>query len=155
VKLERVLTLLGDPNIVIEDSTVTPKGIQPGQAYVLENSVSFQRADQPYYRRWFVNAKLPTEFSPEKELSLGENPEVLGTVDQRSGETFAIMLLTPPLKTELKTQRHSGFFRIRYPDFTIAGHGVQYRTAYYFGKESPARLGALLKIVNTPVEAAE
>src|SRR5207302_8519910 len=133
-----VLTLLGNQNIVIEDSTDTPKGIQPGQAYVLENSASFQQADQPHYRRWFVNAKLPTEFSSEKEMSLGENPEFFGTIDKRSGETFAIMLLTPPLKTELKTQRHSGFFRIRYPDFTISGQGVQYRTAYYFGKESPS-----------------
>ncbi|PYV95622.1 MAG: hypothetical protein DMG86_21455, partial [Acidobacteria bacterium] len=78
-----------------------------------------------------------------------------GTINQRSGETFAIMLLTPPLKTELKTQRHSGFFRIRYPDFTIAGQAGQYRTAYYFGKESPARLGALLRIINTRVEEAK
>jgi|GEM_PF-953105 len=155
VKLERVLSLPGDRNVVIQDSTVTPKGIQPGQAYVLENSVSFQQADQPHYRRWFTNAKVPTEFSPGKELSLGENPEFFGTIDQRSGETFAIMLSTPPLKTELKTQRHSAFFRIRYPDFTIAGHGGQYRTAYYFGKESPARLGALLKIVSTRVEEAK
>jgi len=76
-------------------------------------------------------------------------------MDQRSGETFAIMLVTPPLKTQLKTQRHSALFRIRYPDFTIAGHGAQYRTAYYFGKESPARLGALLKIVNTRVKEAK
>jgi len=30
----------------------------------------------------------------------------------------------------------------------------QYRTAYYFGKESPARLGELLKIVNTRVREA-
>jgi len=149
VTLERVLSLAGDRNIVIQDSTVTPKGIQPGQAYVLENSVSFQQAHQPHYRRWFTNARVPTEFSPEKEISLGENPEFFGTRDQRSGETFAIMLLTPPLKTQIKTQRHSGFFRIRYPDFTIAGHGYQYRTAYYFGKESPVRLGALWEILNT------
>jgi len=155
VKLERVLSLPRDRNIVIQDSTVTPKGIEPGQAYVLENSVSFQQANQPHYRHWFMNAKVPTEFSPEKELALGENPEFFGTMDQRSGETFAIMLVTPPLKTQLKTQRHSALFRIRYPDFTIAGHGAQYRTAYYFGKESPARLGALLTIVNTRVEEAK
>jgi hypothetical protein len=155
VTLERVLSMVGDQNIVIQDSTVTPKGIQPEQAYVLENSVSFQQADQPHYRRWFTNTLVPTEFSPEKELSLGENPEFFGTIDQRSGETFAIMLLTPPLKTEIKTQHHSGFFRIRYPDFTIAGHGYQYRTAYYFGKQSPARLGALWEIVNTPGEEAK
>jgi hypothetical protein len=117
--------------------------------------VSFQQANQPHYRRWFTNARVPTAFSPEKELSLGENPEFFGTIDQRSGETFAIMLLTPTLNAELKTQRHSGFFRIRYPDFTIAGLGGQYRTAYYFGKESPAHLGALLKIVNTRLEEAK
>ena len=152
VKLERVLSLLGDQNIVIQDSTVTPKDVHPGQAYVLENSVSFQQADQPQYRRWFVSAEAPTEFTPEKELSLGENPKVVGTIDQRSGELFAIMLLTPPLKTQLKTEHHSGFFRIRYPDFTIAGHAVHYRTAYYFGKASPARLGALSKIANKRVE---
>ena len=152
VKMERVLSLLGDRNIVIQDSTVTPKDVQPGQAYVLENSVSFQQADHPKYRRWFMNAEVPTEFVPEKELSLGENPKVVGTIDQRNGEIFAIMLLTPPLKTQLKTERHSGLFRIRYPDFTIAGHAAHYRTAYYFGKGSPARLGALSKIINTRVE---
>jgi hypothetical protein len=107
VKLERVLSLLGDRNVVIQDTTVTPKGIQPGQAYVLENSASFQQADQPHYRSWFVDAKRPTEFLPEKERALAKNPEYFGTLDQRSGETFAIMLLSPPLKTELKTQRHS------------------------------------------------
>jgi len=155
VTLERVLTLPGDLNVVIQESTVTPKAIGPGQAYVLENSVSFQQADQSAYRQWFMNSRLTAEFSPERELSPVENPEFFGTVDQRSGETFAIMLLTPPLKTQLKTQQHSGFWGIRYPDFTIAGHQAQYRTAYYFGKESPARLGALLKIVKTRVEEAK
>ena len=102
-----------------------------------------------------MDTKRPTEFPPEKELALAKNPEYFGTLDQRSGETFAIMLLSPPLKTELKTQRHSGFFRIRYPDFTTAGQGAQYRTAYYFGKESPARLGPLLKIVNARADEAK
>jgi glycosyl hydrolase family 35 len=153
-KVERILSLPGDQNIVIQESTVTPRGIEPGQAYVLENSVSFQQADQAYYRRWFMNGKALTEFLPEKELAL-ENPEFFGTLDQRSGESFAIMLLTPPLKTQLQTRRHSGFFRIRYPDFTVAGHGVQYRVAYYFGKESPARLGGLLKTINHRVDEAK
>ena len=152
VKVQRVLSLPGDQNIVIEDSTITPKSIEPGQAYVLENSVSFQQADQPHYRRWFMNGKAPTAFSAEKELSFAENAEFFGTIDQRNGETFAIMPLTPPLKTQLKTQRHSGFFRIRYPDFTVAGCAAHYRTAYYFGKESTANLGALLKVVNKRLE---
>jgi hypothetical protein len=152
VKVERVLSLPGDQNIVIQDSTVTPNGVQPGQAYILENSLSFQQADRPHYRRWFVNANVPTEFPPDKELSLNDVPQFFGTIDRRSGETFAIMPLTPPLKTQLNTRRHSGFVRIRYPDFTTAGQAAHYRTAYYFGKERPVRLGALLKIVNTRLE---
>jgi len=99
-----------------------------------------------------MNGKAPTAFSAEKELSFAENAEFFGTIDQRNGETFAIMPLTPPLKTQLKTQRHSGFFRIRYPDFTVAGCAAHYRTAYYFGKESTANLGALLKVVNKRLE---
>jgi hypothetical protein len=31
VKMERVLTLPGDQNVVIEDTTITPKGVEPGQ----------------------------------------------------------------------------------------------------------------------------
>lgn len=147
VKLQRVLTLRGDQNVVIQDTTLTPAAIQTGQAYVLENSVSFQQADKPYYRRWFVNGKTPSEFSPEKELPLGEAAKFFGTLDRRSGETFAIMLLTPPQKAELKTQRHSAFFRVTYPDFTTAGEETRYRTGYYFGKENPARIGPLMKSV--------
>ena len=149
VRMERVLSLPGDQNIVIEDSTVTPTAIASGQGYVLENSVSFQQADQPHYRRWFVNGNVPAEFPREKELALGNNPKFFGTIDQRSGETFAIMPLTPALKTQLNTRRHSAFFRIQYPDFTAAGRGSHYRTAYYFGRENPARLDALLRVATT------
>jgi len=151
VKMERVLTLPGDQNVVIEDTTITPKGVEPGQAYVLENSMSFQQADQPHYRRWFIPGKAPAEFSPEKELVFEKAPELFATVDQSSGDTFAIMLLTPPLKTQLRMQRHSAFFRITYPDFTVAGQRSHYRTAYYFGKEGPASLGALLKTISAQI----
>ncbi len=147
VKLQRVLSLRGDQNVVLQDTTVTPAAIQSGQAYVLENSVSFQQADKPYYQRWFVNGKTPSEFSPEKELPLGEAAKFFGTLDRRSGETFAIMLLTPPQTTQLKTQRHSAFFLVTYPDFTTAGEETRYRTGYYFGKEDPARLGPLMKAI--------
>ena len=119
--MERVLTLPGDQNVVIEDTTITPKVVAPGQAYVLENSMSFQQADQPHYRRWFIPGKAPAEFSPDKDLAFEKTPEFFAMLDQSSGETFAIMLLTPPLKTQLKTQRHSAFFRIMYPDFSVAG----------------------------------
>ena len=117
--------------------------------------MSFQQADQPHYRRWFIPGKAPAEFSPEKELAFGESPEFFATLDQRSGETFAIMLLTPPLKTQLKTQRHSAFFRIIYPDFTVAGQGSHYRTGYYFGKEGPASLGGFLKTISAQISNIE
>jgi hypothetical protein len=147
VKLERILTLRGEQNVVVEDTAITPKGIEPGQAYVLENSVSFQQADRPNYRRWFTPGKAPTEFTADKKVAFGSNPSFFATVDQRGSETFAVMLLTAPLKTQLETHRHSAFVRITYPDFTIAGEERHYRTAYYFGNESPAGLGALLKTV--------
>ena len=72
-----------------------------------------------------------------------------------SGETFAILLLTPPLKTQLKTQHHSAFFRATYPDLTVAGPERHYRTGYYFGKEGPANLGALLKTIRAHISNAE
>ena len=155
VKLERVLILPGDQNVVIQDTVITPKGVQPEQAYVLENSVSFQQADHPKYRRWFIRGKEPAEFSPEKELAFRENPQFFATLDQRSGETFAILLLTSPLKTELKAQRHSAFFRITYPDLTLAGHESHYRTGYYFGKESPAGVGALMKTISEHISSLD
>jgi hypothetical protein len=155
VKLERVLTLRGDQNVVIEDTAVTPKGIQPGQAYVLENSVSFQQGDRPNYRRWFTPEKAPAEFSPDKKLAFGSNPEFFATLDRRGGETFAVMLLTPPLKTQLEMHRHSAFLRITYPDFTIAGEGIHYRTGYYFGNERPAGLGALWKTITADVSSPD
>jgi hypothetical protein len=149
VKMERVISLPGDQSIVVEDSIVTPTAIAAGQGYVLENSVSFQWADQPHYRRWFVNGKAPAEFPQDKELTLGDSLKFFGTIDQRSGETFAIMPLTPALKTQLNTRRHSAFLRIQYPDFAAAGQVYHYRAAYYFGKEGPSRLDALLRGVNT------
>ena len=155
VKLERVLTLRGDQNVVIEDTAVTPKGIQPGQAYVLENSVSFQQGDRPNYRRWFTPEKAPAEFSPDKKLAFGLNPEFFATLDRRGGETFAVMLLTPPLKTQLEMHRHSAFLRITYPDFTIAGEGIHYRTGYYFGNQRPAGLGALWKTITADVSSLD
>ena len=154
VRLKRVLTVLGDQNVVIEDTTVTPKSKQPGQAYVLENSVSFQRADQPNYRRWFIQGKAPAEFSPETEQMFTENPEFFATLDRRSGETFAIMLITPPLKTHLRTQRHSAFLQTTYPDLTTAGSESHYRTGYYFGKKSPTNLGTLLKTIRAHISNA-
>ena len=155
VKMERVLTLPGDQNVVIEDTTITPKVVAPGQAYVLENSMSFQQADQPHYRRWFIPGKAPAEFSPDKELAFAKTPEFFAMLDQSSGETFAIMLLTPPLKTQLKTQRHSAFFRIMYPDFSVAGQESHYRTGYYFGKEGPASLGGFLKTISAQISDIE
>jgi hypothetical protein len=155
VKLERVLTLRGDQNVVIEDTAVTPKSIQAGQAYVLENSVSFQQGGRPNYRRWFTPDKAPAEFSPDKKLAFGSNPEFFATLDQRGGETFAVMLLTLPLKTQLETHRHSAFFRITYPDFTIAGEAIHYRTGYYFGNERPAGLGELWKTITADILTPE
>jgi len=155
VKLKRALTVPGDQNIVIEDTMVTPKSDQPGQAYVLENSLSFQRADQPNYRRWLIPGQSPAEFTPEKELTFGENPEYFATLDRRGGETFAILLLSPPLKTQLQTQHHSAFLRTTYPDLTNVGPERHYRTGYYFGKEGPANLGALLKTIRRHISNAE
>jgi hypothetical protein len=155
VKLERVLTLREDQNVVIEDTAITPNGVKPGQAYVLENSVSFQQGNRPNYRRWFTPDKTPAEFSPDKKVAFGSNPEFFATLDQRGGETFAVMLLTPPLKTQLETHRHSAFLRITYPDFTTAGGESHYRTGYYFGNKSPAGLGAFLKTVITHFSSPE
>ena len=108
--------------------------------------MSFQQADQPHYRRWFIPGKAPAEFSSDKELAFEKSPEFFAMLDQSSGETFAIMLLTPPLKTQL---------RIMYPDFSVAGQGSHYRTGYYFGKEGPASLGGFLKTISAQISDIE
>ena len=152
VNLERVLTLPGDQNAVIQDTAVTPNGIQQAQAYVLENSVSFQQADQPNYRRWFTCCTPPTEFSPQQKLDFSGTPKYFGAIDERTGETFAIMLLTPPLKAQLETQDHSGLFRATYADFTTANQAIHYQTAYYFGKQAPDVLEMLFTRIKAEIE---
>jgi hypothetical protein len=129
-----------------------PNGLQQAQAYVLENSVSFQQADQRNYRRWFTRGKQPTEFSPQQKVDLSGTPEYFGAIDQRTGETFAIMLLTPPLKAQLETQDHSGLLRATYPDFTIAGQAIHYQTAYYFGKQAPDVLEMLFRKIRAEIK---
>ena len=68
VKLERVLTLRGDQNVVIEDTAVTPKSIQAGQAYVLENS-------EP--RIAFVDAALIANFQAAVDAAAVRKPRML------------------------------------------------------------------------------
>ncbi len=140
VKLERIVTLAGDGNVVLVSTRLTPHGIAKPQGYLLENSVPFRRFDEPNYNRWFARGQPAEEFIPQKGIGLGLKDGFIGTVNKKTGETFALMLLDPAAKTEVRTQQHSGLIRVTYPAFAEKNQTYSYRVAYYFGKEPPDKL---------------
>jgi hypothetical protein len=137
VKLERTLTLAGDQNVVVAESSVTPYGIEKKrQAYVLENSVPFRSFDEPNYAQWFTSGHPKEEFVPQRRLELGVRSGFVGTVNKKTGETFALMVLTPAERSQMAVENHSALLRVIYPAFTTKNEAYSYRVGYYFGKES-------------------
>ncbi len=140
VKLERTLTLPGDQNVVTVSSRLTPYGIAKPQAYVLENSLPFRSFDEPHYNQWFARGQAPKEFIAQKEIDLGLKDGFIGTLNKKTGETFALMLLDRADRAQLRAERHSALIRITYPPFAAKNQTYTYRVAYYFGKEPPDKV---------------
>jgi hypothetical protein len=153
VELARTLTLAGDQNAVVSETTLTPGGIGKPQAYVLETSVPFRVFDRPNYNQWFATtwtggpaggATLPGgEFVPTKSINLGAQAGVLGTINKQTGETFALMPLTAVARSQFVVNDHSAIIRLTYPDFAEKGQTYKYRVAYFFGKAQPGELKSL------------
>ena len=145
VKVERRLRLRGDEDVVQVDTTMTPEGIDKPQSYVLESSVPFRAMEGPNYNRWFCLPLLPSaqEFVPLKGVDLPLKTGVVGTVNAKTGEAFALMVVDPADKAQLSVQNHSALIRITYPSFEEAHKAYTYRAAYYFGHDRPDQIESL------------
>ena len=133
VKLTRTMSLDGDQNVVVADYKLTPLGIDKPQAFILENSVPFRSFDQPTYSQWFSSDQQEREFVENpKPIALPET-KYFATRDKHTGETFAIMPVTPVKSLELTTGKNAASLRITYPDFDRGGKAYAYRVAFYLG----------------------
>jgi hypothetical protein len=150
VKVERKLTLAGDQNIVLATTSVTPYGIEKKpQAYVLETSVPFRSFEEPNYNQWFAPGHPKEDFVPQKRVELGVRTGYAGTVNKKTGETFALMLLTPAERSQMVVENHSALLRAIYPTFTAKNQPYNYRVGYYFGKASPEEIEKLFTKLKT------
>ena len=140
VSLERTLSLGGDQNVILMTTRVTPRGIEKPQAYVLENSVSFRSFDNPNYNQWFAPGHPREDFVPQRKVDLGVRAGYFGTTNKQTGETFALMMLTPAERSQLAVENHSALVRTIYPPFTEKNKTYTYRVGYYFGKDSPEEI---------------
>lgn len=149
IKLERTLALSGDSNAVICATTLTPNEVEKPQAYVQETSVPFKSFDQPSYRQWFGESLKPADFAPGKTVDLPAANTWIGAFNPTAGETFALLDLTPPAKSQLVVEKHSALLRLVYPDLARKGEAYTYRTAFYFGKSNPAELKSTYEKLKT------
>jgi predicted NUDIX family NTP pyrophosphohydrolase len=139
VKLERSLKLSGKQNVVIEETRLTPFGIDKPQAYVLETSVPFKVFNEPNYNDWFVQGRGAEEFVPSKVVALPPSVSYIGTRNKKGGQTFALISLTAPAHTELIAEQHSALIRCVYPSFSKENEPHTYRAAYYLGEGGAAK----------------
>lgn len=140
VSLERTLTLRGDQNVVLMTTRLTPRGIEKPQAYVLENSVPFRSFNNPNFSQWFAPGHPREDFMPQRKIDLGVRTGYFGTINKQSGETFALMLLTPAERSQLVVENHCALVRSIYSPFAEKNQTYTYRVGYYVGKEPPEEI---------------
>ena len=149
VGLERTLTLRGDQNVLLATTSVTPHGIEKPQAYVLENSVPFRSSENPNYNQWFAPGHPREDFVPQRKIDLGVRAGYFGTINKQSGETFALMMLTPSERNQLAVEDHSALIRTIYSPFAEKNQTYTYRVGYYIGKEPPEAIEKLFAKLKT------
>lgn len=135
VKVERTITLPGDASYYLQTSTLTPGAVEGPQAYVLENSVTFKMFNEPEnFRQWFAAGHTPEEFIPGESVDIPSSCSIVGTINRHTGETFAVLSLSPLAKTQLAVHQHAATIRLIYPEFAAKNQPYTYRAAYFFGK---------------------
>jgi hypothetical protein len=144
VKLERALTLPGDGNYYLTETSLTPAGVADPQSYILENSVTFKVFNQPEnFRQWFAEGHAPEEFVPDRTVNLPSGSSFAGAINKQTGETFAILSLSPLAQTQLAAHPHAATVRMVYPPFTEKNQTYTFRAAYFFGKATNEEIQAL------------
>jgi hypothetical protein len=137
IEIDRSLTLFGDSNYFLEDTALRPAGSAGPQSYVLENSVTFRLfSGLANFRQWFAEEQTPKDFVPEKSINLPAASTTLGTINPKTGETFAILLLSTIARNQLVVHGHAATIRTIYPRFAEKNKVYKYRTAYFFGRAS-------------------
>jgi hypothetical protein len=68
----------------------------------------------------------------------------IGTLNKKTGERFALLMLTPAERSQLVVENHSALMRVTYPAFTAKNEAYNYRVGYYFGKGSPEEIEKVL-----------
>ena len=151
VKVQRTLSLRGDDNLLRVDTTITPRGVEKPQSYVLEGSVPFRGLEGPNYNQWFCLplTRSAQEFVPLKDVDLALKQGAVGTVNRKTGETFALMVLSPADEAQLSVQNHSALIRIIYPAFFEGNKPYTYRVAYYLGREGADKIESLFARVKS------
>jgi hypothetical protein len=151
VKLERTLRLAGDAHYYLAETSLTPAGVAEPQAYVLENSVTFRPFHLPENsRQWFAQGRPAEEFAPAREVDVSADVDdedipatnvhlpaasgFVGVIDKQTGETFAVLSLTPLAQSQLVVHLHAATIRMIYPEFAEKDRTYTYRLAYFFGK---------------------
>jgi hypothetical protein len=137
IKLERTLTLAGDQSYYLAETALTPQGVAAPQSYALENSVTFKMFNEPEnFRQWFAQDHLSEEFVPGQKVDLPDTAGFVGAIDKRTGETLALLSLSPLAKSQIVAQPHAATIRMIYPHFRAKNMLCSYRAAYFFGKAS-------------------
>ncbi len=135
VKLERTLTLAGDANYYLAETSLSPAGVSEPQSYALENSVTFKISNKPEnFRQWFAEGRSLEEFVPESNVDLPASSNFVGVANKQTGETFAIFSLNPLAKSQLAVHPHAATIRMIYPAFEDKNQTYTYRAAYFYGK---------------------
>jgi hypothetical protein len=137
VKLERMLSLAGDANYYIAETSLMPAGVAEPQSYALENSVTFKVLNKPEnFRHWFAEGHALEEFIPENNVNLPVTSSFIGVVNKQTAETFAVLSLSPLATSQLAVHPHAATIRMIYPEFVDKNRTYTYRAAYFYGKAS-------------------
>jgi hypothetical protein len=138
IHLKRTLSLAGNQEMLVESTSIIPRGIKKPQAFVLESSVPFRVWGQPAYNQWFAEGRPALDFEPGKKINIENHPRFIGTRNRNSGETLAMILLTQPRELQIVPEAHSALFRLIYANFAQANRTYTYTVGYSFGKDVPA-----------------
>jgi len=150
-KLERRLRLAGDAHYYLAETSLTPAGVAEPQSYALENSVTFRPFRQgENSRQWFAQGRALEEFVPAREVDVSADVDdedipainvhlpaasgFVGVIDRQTGETFAVLSLSPLAKSQLIVHLHAATIRMIYPGFADRNRTYTYRAAYFFDK---------------------
>jgi hypothetical protein len=137
VHLKRTLSLAGDQDMMVESTAVTLHGRKKPQALALESSVPFGIRGQSNHNQWFAEGRPTLDFEPGKKIDLPAKLRFIGTHNEKSGETFTIVLLTKPRELEIVSGDHSAVFRLTYTNFRHANHRYTYMLGYSIEKQLP------------------